>query len=314
MILDQYANELERAIDNWYLASPNAAPEPIFNAIREGMIHDMKVILPVEELNPKISRDIAFIKGDPVNFKKIVMNPEGDYMIPLFTSEDALKKGDDTLTVTYSLLDILGAKRRWEGCQGISINPWSNKMNLNNETMDAITQRYELHSSLSFVNSSVLNLNVGAIVNAAKSDLLGGGGVDGAIHEAAGPELLEECRTLGGCATGEAKITKAYNIKNVDHIIHTVGPVYSGASTDAANLAACYKNSLDLALANGISSIAFPCISTGVYGYPLEEAAQVAMFSIVEWLDAHKNVVMNIYLCCYRPEERTAFNKVLGIE
>lgn len=149
-----------------------------------------------------------------------------------------------------------------------------------------------------------------AIVNAANKSLLGGGGVDGAIHKAAGPELLKECRTLNGCETGEAKITKAYNIKYADHIIHTVGPVYSGKKKDAELLNDCYYNSIELAYQNGCKSIAFPGISTGVYGYPLDEAARVSLLAAVHWLDAHKDTVMNIYFCCFKDAELSAYRKL----
>src|SRR5690242_6214446 len=130
----------------------------------------------------------------------------------------------------------------------------------------------------------ITTLDVDAIVNAANETLLGGGGVDGAIHRAAGPELLAECRTLGGCPTGEARITRGYRLK-ARYVIHTVGPVYHGQARDAELLASAYRSSLHLAAENGLKTIAFPAISTGVYGYPLAEAARIALQTVAQYLE-----------------------------
>jgi len=144
-------------------------------------------------------------------------------------------------------------------------------------------------------------LKVDAIVNAANSSLLGGGGVDGAIHRAAGPELLAECRTLGGCPAGEARITGGYNLA-ARHVIHTVGPVYSGTAQDKRLLAACYQNSLKLAVAYDLTSIAFPAISCGVYGYPITEACRIAVDTVCSIL--HKNqTIEKIVFMLFSPED-----------
>ncbi len=130
----------------------------------------------------------------------------------------------------------------------------------------------------------ITQLAVDAIVNAANSSLLGGGGVDGAIHRAAGPDLLAECRTLGGCPTGQARISKGYMLP-AKYVIHTVGPVYSGKPSDKVRLAACYENSLRLAAENNVRTIAFPAVSCGIYGYPIEEACNVAVDTVAKFLE-----------------------------
>jgi O-acetyl-ADP-ribose deacetylase (regulator of RNase III) len=142
---------------------------------------------------------------------------------------------------------------------------------------------------LELVQGDITQQDTDAIVNAANSSLLGGGGVDGAIHRAAGPELLAECRTLSGCPTGEAKITRGYRLK-ARHVIHTVGPIFRGSPGDAELLASCYRRSLQLASANHLQTVAFPSISTGAYGYPVEQAAPVALRAVIEYLNTHADI------------------------
>lgn len=146
------------------------------------------------------------------------------------------------------------------------------------------------HSTLELVQGNIVEQEVDAIVNAANMSLLGGGGVDGAIHRTAGPELLAECRTLNGAATGEAKITRGYRLK-ARHVIHAVGPRYrDGAHGEAELLASTYWNSLHRASEAGLKSIAFPAISTGIYGYPLDEAAEVSLRTVIHYLREHPDI------------------------
>lgn len=172
--------------------------------------------------------------------------------------------------------------------------------------------KQELLKKMTIDVGDITKLGVDAIVNAANKSLLGGGGVDGAIHRAAGPELLKECRTLNGCETGEAKITKGYKL-SAGYVIHTVGPIYSGSEDDPVKLADCYRNCLKLAKENNIHSIAFPAISCGVYGYPNEDAAEIAVKTVAEWLENNGEYDMNVIFSCFGERMEKLYKNILGI-
>ena len=153
-------------------------------------------------------------------------------------------------------------------------------------------------SRMEAVEGDITQVQVDAIVNAANRRLLGGGGVDGAIHRAAGPKLVEECATLGGCETGQARITRGYNLP-ARHVIHTVGPVWHGGSQDAdALLADCYRNSLRLAVENGVETIAFPAISTGIYRFPPDRACKIAVGTVSGFLQGDSSIE-KVLFCCF---------------
>lgn len=170
-----------------------------------------------------------------------------------------------------------------------------------------------MEGKIGILQGDITQLAVDAIVNAADSSLLGGGGVDGAIHRAAGPELMQECRRLQGCKTGQAKITQGYRLP-ARHIIHTVGPVWQGGSADEAELlASCYRASLKLAVKHQLQTIAFPAISCGIYGYPIEQAAIVAVRTVADFLEQDGSAIAGVSFVCFSDGIYDAYLEAFGM-
>src|SRR5262252_8340797 len=171
--------------------------------------------------------------------------------------------------------------------------------------------RMEIKPEISVVQGDITKLEVDAIVNAANSSLLGGGGVDGAIHRAAGPKLFEECRTLGGCKTGDAKMTRGYNLP-AKYVIHTVGPIYGReGGREKELLASCYRRSLELANQHQLKSIAFPSISTGAFGYPIEKASRIALETVKAVPDSANETVERVLFVTFSASDRKVYEEAL---
>ena len=169
----------------------------------------------------------------------------------------------------------------------------------------------DLKRRMEVAEGDITKLDVDAIVNAANTSLLGGGGVDGAIHRAAGPELLAECRGIGGCSTGEARLTKGYRLK-ARHVIHAVGPVWHGGKKgEDGLLASAYRNSLEIAHREGLESVAFPAISTGVYAFPLERATKIAVATVADFLRAH-DLPKRVIFCCFGADVAVIYRKAMA--
>ena len=292
-----------------------------FEALRRAMHDGGHVLFPVQPFKPQ-----GGVKTPARALRmKLISTRDGRTWQVAYTSEEAYKSGQSAKdpamgapirkALEQYTAQAPAANRAPDKISGIVLNPEKNPLFLDRKVIEQILKAEEAakraaKSGILVTKGDITKMKADCIVNAANTSLLGGGGVDGAIHRAAGPGLLAECRTLNGCHTGEAKITRGYDLP-ARYVIHTVGPIYDGDKEDPILLASCYTRSLELARQNGLHSIIFPNISTGVYGYPKEEAAQIAMDTVGKWLAGHKDYVMHVVMCCFDQENYAIYEKIV---
>lgn len=250
----------------------------------------------------KLSLDHVFDQQDEKQaIPRKVELYKGGHAYTAFTSEEELNKGEPTQYTSMPILKFLEMAYEDNTCAGVVLNPWDISVLLDQRVLNLIlygVPKEEEGSHIYIDRGDITRLKVDAIVNAANTGLMAGGGVCGAIFAAAGPELHSACEKLGGCEVGQAKITPGFNLP-ARYIIHTPGPVYSGGMEDGKLLADSYRNSLDLARSRNLHSIAFPSISTGIYGYPLDEAVPVALNTVSKWIEENADYEMEIIMVCY---------------
>ena len=308
------------AIEAYYADSTREHLIGVLEALRRAMHQKSCFLVPMYLKNPDCAGfDLEHLKfGDtivneePLRFGLHSVDTEdGKRWLVVFTSGEEYEKGESASTMAETVKRMLRRCRQMPE-DGIVINPWGGKaFLLTKDMIGAILEADKPENHIYFDVGDITKLDVEVIVNAANKSLLGGGGVDGAIHRAAGPQLLEECRTLGGCEVGEAKITGGYELK-ADYVIHTVGPVYRKDNPNCEKLlAACYTNSLNLAKEYDLHTIAFPAISTGVYGYPPQEAAAVALRAVSNWLSANPDYGMAVVMSCFDQKTRQCYQNVI---
>lgn len=292
----------------------------VLNSFLTHMLSNGQLIIPVDIPEDFIDKDMDVKEGETFKLKKdlklkyrSIRLSDGRNTLVAFTSEDEAHKGEKTSLLTYDTTAFFMNVLNEKALSGVLVNPFADSFFLSKDMIGILLESYrnsKRKSNIYFDIGDITKINCDCIVNAANNTLLGGSGVDSAIHKAAGSELLEECKNLKGCETGQAKITKGYNLK-AKYVIHTVGPVYSGTRENKELLESCYINSLNLAKENNIHSIAFPAISTGAYGYPLDEAVPVAVIAVTKWLDNNVDYKMDVIFSCYNQKTFNVYREFI---
>ncbi|MDO4178303.1 MAG: O-acetyl-ADP-ribose deacetylase [Phascolarctobacterium sp.] len=249
-----------------------------------------------------------------------LLNEKRETFVLCCTSQFQARAAGYETTINRRLSDYIDMVMQLDAAAGICVNPGDDypftMQKLMLQALLAESQKAPYSNGIKLFKGDITTMDVDCIVNAANNELLGGGGVDGAIHRAAGPDLLAECKILMGCPTGQAKITNGYNLP-AKFVIHTVGPVYNLNSEDPrhmqerSELGSCYRSSLEVAKLYHIHSIAFPCISCGSYGYPIEEATKIAFIEVVQWLNENPNYGMQVTFVCYDDEAMDVYKSII---
>ena len=310
---------IEEAIDRYYKDTSRENLIAILETIRKRMHEDghfMIPVIPPEQILDMVDPETVKV-GDTFTVKEAshfklhhLQTEDGKNWLAAFTGREEYEKGEPSSLISFFIDEFLKSCRSMPE-EGVILNPWGNSFLLTRDLIRLIFEADKPENHIYFEMGDITKLKVDAIVNAANQSLRGGGGVDGAIHRAADPGLDEECAGLGGCETGEAKISGGWLLP-AKYVIHTVGPRYKAGDPRCAGLLyACYRNSLELAKAHDLHTIAFPAISTGAYGYPKQEAAVIALRAVSDWLSANPDYGMAVILVCRDQETRTCYQNVI---
>ena len=300
--MENRANEfIEKAIEDLMMGHTGEKVLEVLESIRISMKGGGQLLVPVDDEKQNM---------------RILQLTNGKDGAVAFTSEEEIAKGEATANIAEEVEHLLQMVMQREELEGLLINPWGNSFFLDKGMLAKILEAGQnslFQSHIYLERGDITEIECACIVNAANETLLGGGGVDGAIHKAAGPKLLETCKTLDGCRVGEAKITRGYELK-APYVIHTVGPRYEGTEENVRLLSSCYWSALMLAKNNNLHTIAFPAISTGAYGYPPEEAAIIAMNTVCHWLEENKDYGMIVIFSCFDDDTYEIYQKLAGQE